>query len=288
MSASGHKTLPGRHLVQKSILYSSARHSHRAFHNDNVFFPCAEICLLVCICRITFLCGHETGSHLYPRSPQGQAMLHIPPVINTTRSDQWNFQFCCLPDHCHKFSLIVLRCVSIQFFPLKSQMSSCQRSLCHEKVRLSVVFFHPVFRDDRQGTGARHDRSQHCPVAAPGHSVFRLCHDSGQIQRQPRTGDNAVGTCQHCCPDIILVALCCHHDVDTDDTASCDPPCFFYFFSDSTQITGNGISVKIRLPETDLGSRNDADPTCRSHCSRQTGQADSHTHAPLDHGNICM
>ena len=64
--------------------------------------------------------------------------------------------------------------------------------------------------------------------------------------------------------------------------------CFFYFFSDSAQITGDGISVKILLPETDLGSRNDADPTGSRHCSRQTGQADPHTHASLDHGNICM
>ena len=54
-------------------------------------------------------------------------MLQIPPVINTACCDQWNFQFCCLPDHCRKFSLIVLRCVSIQFFPLKSQMSASLR-----------------------------------------------------------------------------------------------------------------------------------------------------------------
>ena len=181
MSASGHKTLPGRHLVQKSILYGSAGHSHRAFHNNNIFFLRPEILLLVRLRRITFLCGHEPGSHLYPHSSQGQAMLQIPPVINTACSDQRNPQFCCLPDHCRKFLLICLRCIRIQFFPLKSQMSSCQRSLCHEKVRLSVVFFHPVFRDDRQGTGARHDRSQHRPVAAPGHSVFRLCHNSGQL-----------------------------------------------------------------------------------------------------------
>ena len=73
-----------------------------------------------------------------------------------------------------------------------------------------------------------------------------------------------------------------------DDTASCGLSCFFYFFSDSAQITGDGISVKIRLPETDLGSRNNADPTGSCHCSGQPGQADSHTHASLDHGNIYM
>ena len=158
MSASGHKPFPGCHFFQKSIPYRSPRHSHRAFHNDNVFFPCTEICLLVCIRRITFPRGHEPGTHLYPRSPEGQAVLQIPPVINTACSDQRNIQFCCLPDHCSKFLLIFLRCIRIQFFFFKSQMSSRQWSLRHDKVRLSVVFFHPVFRDDRQGTGARHDR----------------------------------------------------------------------------------------------------------------------------------
>ena len=69
MSASGHKPFPGRHLFQKSILYSSAGHSHRAFHNNNIFFLRPEILLLVRLRRITFLCGHEPGSQLYPRSP---------------------------------------------------------------------------------------------------------------------------------------------------------------------------------------------------------------------------
>ena len=58
--------------------------------------------------------------------------------------------------------------------------------------------------------------------------------------------------------------------------------CFFYFFSDSTQITGDGISVKIRLPETDLGSGNNADAASPRHGSCQRGQADANPHTALD------
>lgn len=144
MSASGHKPLPGRHLSRKAFcialpgiptgLFTMTMSSFRALRYACLYASAASHSSVV-----------TNGFPAVPRSPEGQAMLQIPPVINTACSDQWNFQFCRLPDHCRQFSLIALRCVSVQFLPLKSQVSARQRSLCHDKVRLSVVFFIQYF-----------------------------------------------------------------------------------------------------------------------------------------------
>ena len=146
------------------------------------------------------------------------------------------------------------------------------RSLDHKQIRHPVIFSVPEFQDHACGTGAGHDRGKL-------YSAFAC--QSWQFRRKPRSGNDKIrpGICRSLY--IVLIMPQRHHDIKTDHALWRNFPRLLILLFDRAQVCRHGISVKIRLPVTDLGGGNNADTALLRHSPCQIPETDTDPHSTL-------
>lgn len=70
--------------LQKAVPYCAAGHSHRAFHDGDIFFPGIQVRLFVTGIGVAFLGYNEAGRHLYPGTAQGEIVVNVLSVEHTS------------------------------------------------------------------------------------------------------------------------------------------------------------------------------------------------------------
>ena len=242
---------------KKSVPDRTSRHSHRTFYQNDIFLFRLQVSVLVGLRRVTFPGRHKTGCHLHAVRAKLQPGLRVPPVIDSARHDHRN----CLagflrpPSHCGQNSFYLFLIVQsrdiFQLTPVKTQMSSGQRSLNHDQIRQAVVFFLPVVENDLCGFQTGADRSQK-RAALRSDFLLRFPHRLRKRNGKARSGNNQIHTCQDGLAYIFFIAPGGNHDVHADDSAGCKLPCSVNFHRDLPQIRLMRIPVIARLPIADL------------------------------------
>ena len=114
-----------------------------------------------------------------------------------------------------------------QLFSGKSKMSASLRTFDHYKIRISMIFFLPVFQDQCRRTGTGDDRCN-CNVCIRNH-----CR---KLQRQPGAGHNKICAGLNGLSYIGLIMIHCHHDIKPEDSIRCNLSRLLQFFLHCLQI----------------------------------------------------
>ena len=128
----------------------SSGHSNRALNNLYLIRSSLDICFLIFLCRVTFLCDDKPGSYLNAICSQRNRMSDILRCEDTSSHDH---RYLLLKSHCkttHSLynlsdSCIIINCIYIvKFFSGKSKMTTRFGSLDYNKICGTMIFLLPA------------------------------------------------------------------------------------------------------------------------------------------------